>query len=86
MFLAVDSEFVTGGSMLKKNGLEHCFLAPAKLPRSAILNNGVDKIVTAIQKIVEIALVSAKPTRKWRHTVKIWLQVTTHGTHIIQFF
>ena len=32
-------------------------IAPAKLPRSAILNNFVDKIVTAIKKIVEIALV-----------------------------
>ena len=58
----------------KSNGLEHCFLSPAKLPHSAILDNCVNKIVSAISKIVEIAFVSPEPTRKWRHTVKSCLQ------------
>ena len=62
------------GQFLKTNGQGHCFLAPAKLPRSAILNNVVNKIVTAIKKIVEIYLAAAEPTSKWRHTVNICLQ------------
>ena len=76
MLLAFDTEFVTGGRIfLKINGLEHCFLAPAKLPRTAILNNFIDKIVTAIKKSLKLLLyVSAEPTRKWCHTVKICLQ------------
>ena len=40
--------------LLKTNEQGHCFLAPAKLPRSAILNIFVNKIVTVIKKIVEI--------------------------------
>ena len=75
MFLALDTELVIGGkTFLKTKGLEHCFLAPVKLTRSAILSNFVDKIITAIQKSFEIALVAAEPTRKWRNTVKIYLQ------------
>ena len=64
---------VVEGQFLKTNGKEHCFVAPVKLPRSDILSNIVNKIITAIKKILEIALVAAKPTRKWRHTVKIGL-------------
>ena len=41
---------------LKTNGLEHCFLAPAKLPLIAILNNFVNKIVTALQKSLKLLL------------------------------
>ena len=54
----------------KTNGNEHCFLAPAKSPRSAISNNFINKIITGIQKSL---LVAAEPTRKWRHTVKMCL-------------
>ena len=46
---------------LKTNGLEHCFLAPAKLPRSAILNNFVDKLVKAIQKSLKLLLYLRNP-------------------------
>ena len=75
MFLALDTELVTGGRAFFENQWAGAlfFLAPAKLPRSGILNNSVDKIITAIKKIVEIALVAAEPTRKWHHTVKICL-------------
>ena len=41
---------------LKNNGKEHCFLSPAKLPRSAILNKFVNKIMTAIQKSLKLLL------------------------------
>ena len=62
MFLAFNTDFVTGGMIfLKTNGLEHCFLAPAKLPRSAILNNFVDKIVTAVQKSLKLFLYLRNP-------------------------
>ena len=62
MFLALDTELVTGGkTFLKTNGLEDCFLAPAKLPRSAILNNFVDTIITAIQKSLKLLLQLQNP-------------------------
>ena len=63
----MESHFLT-------NAQEHFFLALAKLSRSVILNNFVNKFVTANQKIAEIALITAKPNRKWLHTVKICLQ------------
>ena len=38
--LAFDAELLSGGkTFFITNGQEHCFLAPAKLPRSVILNN-----------------------------------------------
>ena len=37
-------------------GWSIAFLAPAKLPRSAILNNFVYKIVTAIKKLLKLLL------------------------------
>ena len=45
---------VVEGQFLKTNVKEHCFLAPAKLPRSAILNDFVNKIITAIQKSLKL--------------------------------
>ena len=50
MFLALDTELVAGGRAFLRTRLEHCFLAPAKLPRITILNNFVNKIVTALHK------------------------------------
>ena len=41
---------------LKTNGQEHCFLVPAKLPRIVILNNFVNKFVTADQKSLKLLL------------------------------
>ena len=45
-----------GQFLKKKNGNEHCFLVPAKLPRSVILNNFVNKIITVIQKTLKLFL------------------------------
>ena len=58
MFLALDTELVTGGRTFfwKPLGWNIPFLAPAKSPRSAILNNFVDKIITAIQKLLKLLL------------------------------
>ena len=47
---------VVEGQVLKTNGKEHCFLSLAKLPRSAILNNFVNKIITTIQKSLKLLL------------------------------
>ena len=57
MFLALDTELVTGGRTFFENQWAGAlFLAPAKLPRSAILNNFVDTIITAIQKSLKLLL------------------------------
>ena len=47
---------VVEGQFLKTNGKKHFFLAPAKLLCSAILNNFVNKIITAIQKSLNLLL------------------------------
>ena len=66
MFLAFDTEFVTGGNIFFEKqwagSLLFKFLAPAKLPRSAILNNFVDKIVTAIKKSLKLLLYLRNPS------------------------
>ena len=57
MFLVLGKELVTGGRTFFENQWAGALLfSPAKLPRSAILNNFVDKIITAIQKSLNFLL------------------------------
>ena len=51
------TELITAGrAIFKTNGKEHCFLEPAKLLGSAILNNFVNKIITAFRKSLKFLL------------------------------
>ena len=52
---------VVEGKFSKTNVNEHCFLAPAKLPRSAILNDFVNKIITTIKKSLKLLLQLRNP-------------------------
>ena len=79
---------VVEGQFLKTNGKEHCFLAPAKLPRSAILNNFVNKIITAIQKSLKLLLYSRGTHQKMApHCQNLFITqaVPTIYLHVIIF-
>ena len=83
MFLAFDTDFVTGWRIFFENQMGR-----SKLPRIATLNNFVDKIVTAIQKSLKLLLYlrnqpEVGATLSKKNYKPIFLKNTLKPTHVM---
>ena len=75
MFLALDTELVTGGRTFFENQWAGTLLfSPGQITPQCHSEQFCRYNHHGDSKIVEIALVAVEPTRKWHHTVQICSQ------------